>query len=117
MHLCVHACTRVVHACMHCCLSTPHRTTPHPPLAALQVHVLRYDPDQGALACTHSAQHAAGEVWDIATSCQAEDLLLTAWAQGGRQRVARLYALQASASHRGGAEQQWPGHEHTTHYS
>eukprot|EP00983_Pelagomonas_calceolata_P111294 1159766-Pelagomonas_calceolata.AAC.6 len=46
-----------------------------------QVHVLEYDHDQERIACTRSLLHKP-EVWDIATSCQQSDVLITVWGEG-----------------------------------
>eukprot|EP00200_Dunaliella_tertiolecta_P001671 CAMPEP_0202340126 /NCGR_PEP_ID=MMETSP1126-20121109/1698_1 /ASSEMBLY_ACC=CAM_ASM_000457 /TAXON_ID=3047 /ORGANISM="Dunaliella tertiolecta, Strain CCMP1320" /LENGTH=354 /DNA_ID=CAMNT_0048930785 /DNA_START=72 /DNA_END=1133 /DNA_ORIENTATION=+ len=47
-----------------------------------EVHVLEYDHDQERIACTRSLLHKP-EVWDIATSCQQSDVLITVWGEAG----------------------------------
>jgi len=80
--------------CKHTCIviSTIKHVHTH------QVHVLQYDADQERLACSRSLLHKS-EVWDIATSCQQPQVLITVWGQGGSKLLFSLVSYQLRSLH------------------
>lgn len=69
--------------------------------------MLQYDPDQERLACQRTLVHKQ-EIWDVATTCQSQDLLLTVWGQGGLWLQQLLTLLLRLAAHSATAHRHAP---------
>jgi len=72
-----------------------------------EIRVLQYDADQERVACIKTLTHTP-EIWDIATSAESPDLLLTVHSQGGTYG-ATLWSMQSGTAVQRIAD--LPGHE------